>query len=158
MNMADSKSSKGLAATGLGTIDCARHNMKLPNGVGDLQKGERYVLFGCAWTHFTDAPILDILTWISYSFQPCATALSMFSMYLTISRASGTRICGPGWQHFPKNIDSITPSQLFGSSCRNSIFLHTLPNVRRRFRSIGLDGLVALMARPQSEDGRTLTR
>ncbi|KAG2354985.1 hypothetical protein BDR07DRAFT_1381828 [Suillus spraguei] len=43
VNMAESKPSKGLAATGLGTIDCACHNMKLPNGVGDLQKGERMV-------------------------------------------------------------------------------------------------------------------
>ncbi|KAG1793209.1 uncharacterized protein HD556DRAFT_1432380 [Suillus plorans] len=42
VNMADTKVSQGLAATGVGTIDCARHNMKLPNGVGDLQKGERY--------------------------------------------------------------------------------------------------------------------
>ncbi|OAX33799.1 hypothetical protein K503DRAFT_794391 [Rhizopogon vinicolor AM-OR11-026] len=42
VNMADTKASQGLAATGVGTIDCARHNMKLPNGVGDLQKGERY--------------------------------------------------------------------------------------------------------------------
>jgi len=41
--MADTKVSQGLAATGVGTIDCARHNMKLPNGVGDLQKGERHV-------------------------------------------------------------------------------------------------------------------
>ncbi|KAG2121984.1 hypothetical protein DEU56DRAFT_917982 [Suillus clintonianus] len=32
-----------LAATGVGTIDCARHDMKLPNGVGDLQKGEQYI-------------------------------------------------------------------------------------------------------------------
>ncbi|KAH7919139.1 hypothetical protein BV22DRAFT_1134058 [Leucogyrophana mollusca] len=43
VNMADTKSARGLAATGVGTIDCARHNMKLPNGVGDLQKGERYI-------------------------------------------------------------------------------------------------------------------
>ncbi|KAG1834248.1 hypothetical protein EV424DRAFT_1468755 [Suillus variegatus] len=43
INMADIKSSRGLAATGVGTIDCARHDMKLPNGVGDLQKGERYI-------------------------------------------------------------------------------------------------------------------
>ncbi|KAG2107820.1 hypothetical protein DEU56DRAFT_920537 [Suillus clintonianus] len=43
VNMADTKSSRGLAATGVGTIDCARHDMKLPNGVGDLQKGERYI-------------------------------------------------------------------------------------------------------------------
>lgn len=29
VNMADTKASQGLAATGVGTIDCARHNMKL---------------------------------------------------------------------------------------------------------------------------------
>ncbi|KAG1741361.1 hypothetical protein EDB19DRAFT_1895127 [Suillus lakei] len=43
VNMADMKNNRGLAATGLGTIDCARHNMKHPNAVGDLQKGERYI-------------------------------------------------------------------------------------------------------------------
>ncbi|KAG2110058.1 hypothetical protein BD769DRAFT_1630385 [Suillus cothurnatus] len=43
MNMADMKSSRGLAATGIGTVNCARHDMKLPNGVSDLQKGERYL-------------------------------------------------------------------------------------------------------------------
>ncbi|KAG2037116.1 hypothetical protein BDR03DRAFT_982484 [Suillus americanus] len=42
VNMADMKASQGLAAMGVGTIDCARHNMKLPNSVGDLQKGKRY--------------------------------------------------------------------------------------------------------------------
>jgi hypothetical protein len=31
------------AATGVGTIDCARHDIKRPHSVGDLQKGERYV-------------------------------------------------------------------------------------------------------------------
>ncbi|KAG1721861.1 uncharacterized protein EDB91DRAFT_1210239 [Suillus paluster] len=43
VNAADTKSSHGLAATGVGTIDCARHDMKLLNGIGDLQKGERYI-------------------------------------------------------------------------------------------------------------------
>ncbi|KAF8444074.1 hypothetical protein L210DRAFT_3611327 [Boletus edulis BED1] len=43
VNMADTKSHQGLSATGVGTVDCARHNMKLPGGVGDLQKGEKYV-------------------------------------------------------------------------------------------------------------------
>ncbi|KAG1834036.1 hypothetical protein DFJ58DRAFT_735912 [Suillus subalutaceus] len=43
VNMADTKMSKGLAATGVGTVDCARHDMKLANGVGDLQKGKRYL-------------------------------------------------------------------------------------------------------------------
>ncbi|KAH0828706.1 hypothetical protein J3R83DRAFT_3108 [Lanmaoa asiatica] len=56
INMADSKSSRGLAVTGVGTVDCARHDMKLPNGMGDLQKGERYVnmdyLVFSAMAHF----------------------------------------------------------------------------------------------------------
>ncbi|KAF7967195.1 hypothetical protein HWV62_35598 [Athelia sp. TMB] len=34
------KFTAGLAATGAGTVDCARHNMKRPSAVGDLQKGE----------------------------------------------------------------------------------------------------------------------
>ncbi|PPQ96620.1 hypothetical protein CVT26_010684 [Gymnopilus dilepis] len=34
---------EGYAASGAGTCDCTRHDMKRPNGVGDLQKGERYV-------------------------------------------------------------------------------------------------------------------
>ncbi|KAF8132456.1 hypothetical protein EV363DRAFT_1163307 [Boletus edulis] len=43
VNLADVKNSSGLAATGVGTVECARHNLKRPNGVGNLQKGERYV-------------------------------------------------------------------------------------------------------------------
>ncbi|KAK7044331.1 CxC2 domain-containing protein [Favolaschia claudopus] len=37
------RESYGMAASGIGTVDCARHNMKRPNGVGDLQKGEKYI-------------------------------------------------------------------------------------------------------------------
>ncbi|KAF7968772.1 hypothetical protein HWV62_29344 [Athelia sp. TMB] len=37
------KFTAGLAATGAGTVDCARHNMKRPHAVGDLQAGERQV-------------------------------------------------------------------------------------------------------------------
>jgi hypothetical protein len=36
-------SAKGLATTGLGAVDCGRHNMKHPQAVGDLLMGERYV-------------------------------------------------------------------------------------------------------------------
>ncbi|KAG1887397.1 uncharacterized protein F5891DRAFT_1132270 [Suillus fuscotomentosus] len=43
VNLADSRVSRGLAATGASTIDCARHNFKRPCSVGDLQKGERYL-------------------------------------------------------------------------------------------------------------------
>jgi hypothetical protein len=34
----------GLHATGIGSVSCARHEMYRPNGMGDLQKGERYVI------------------------------------------------------------------------------------------------------------------
>ncbi|KAF8433344.1 hypothetical protein L210DRAFT_3507098 [Boletus edulis BED1] len=43
INTTDTKGNQGLSATGVGMIDCARHNMKLPVGVGDLQKGEKYI-------------------------------------------------------------------------------------------------------------------
>ncbi|KAK7020596.1 hypothetical protein VNI00_017725 [Paramarasmius palmivorus] len=39
---ANSKKSKGLRATGIGAVICARHELFRPNGIGDLQKGERY--------------------------------------------------------------------------------------------------------------------
>ncbi|OJA09031.1 hypothetical protein AZE42_11088 [Rhizopogon vesiculosus] len=43
VNMADTKKSNGLAVTGVGAVVCAHHDMRLPNAVGDLQKGEKYI-------------------------------------------------------------------------------------------------------------------
>ncbi|KAJ7862402.1 hypothetical protein B0H14DRAFT_3134284 [Mycena olivaceomarginata] len=37
------REARGTASSGIGTVDCARHNMKHPNAVGDLQLGERYM-------------------------------------------------------------------------------------------------------------------
>ncbi|KAF9549685.1 hypothetical protein CPC08DRAFT_648139, partial [Agrocybe pediades] len=37
------RATEGYGATGVATCDCIRHDMKRPNAVGDLQKGERYV-------------------------------------------------------------------------------------------------------------------
>ncbi|KAJ7797560.1 hypothetical protein B0H14DRAFT_3493624 [Mycena olivaceomarginata] len=42
LDYANNKFSRGYAATGVGMGVCARHEFVLPNGVGDLQKGERY--------------------------------------------------------------------------------------------------------------------
>ncbi|KAK7021775.1 hypothetical protein VNI00_017286 [Paramarasmius palmivorus] len=38
---ANNKKSKGLRATGIGAVICSRHELFRPNGIGDLQKGER---------------------------------------------------------------------------------------------------------------------
>ncbi|PPQ87021.1 hypothetical protein CVT26_005108, partial [Gymnopilus dilepis] len=42
VNLSNLDHGPGHAASGVGTVDCSRHDMKRPNGVGDLQKGERY--------------------------------------------------------------------------------------------------------------------
>ncbi|KAJ7576448.1 hypothetical protein C8J56DRAFT_800049, partial [Mycena floridula] len=43
VNSADTKDTRGLAATGVGAVDCTRHDFKLPTSMGDLQVGERYL-------------------------------------------------------------------------------------------------------------------
>ncbi|KAF6746394.1 hypothetical protein DFP72DRAFT_823183 [Ephemerocybe angulata] len=40
--LADTRPGQGYSATGVATVECARHNMKRPSAVCDLQKGERY--------------------------------------------------------------------------------------------------------------------
>ncbi|KAL1740910.1 hypothetical protein HDZ31DRAFT_85158 [Schizophyllum fasciatum] len=40
--LANLKHVLGLRATGVGAVSCSRHNIFRPNGVGDLQKGERF--------------------------------------------------------------------------------------------------------------------
>ncbi|KAJ7740190.1 hypothetical protein DFH07DRAFT_870303 [Mycena maculata] len=42
MFLANRKRVKGLRTTGVGGVTCAQHNMWRPNGIGDLQLGERY--------------------------------------------------------------------------------------------------------------------
>ncbi|KAF7324213.1 CxC2 domain-containing protein [Mycena kentingensis (nom. inval.)] len=42
LDHANTKFSRGYAATGVGAGICARHKFVQPNGVGDLQRGERY--------------------------------------------------------------------------------------------------------------------
>ncbi|KAJ7916080.1 hypothetical protein B0H13DRAFT_2231764 [Mycena leptocephala] len=37
------REARGTASSGIGTVDCACHNMKRPNGIADLQLGERYL-------------------------------------------------------------------------------------------------------------------
>ncbi|EEB95561.1 hypothetical protein MPER_05450, partial [Moniliophthora perniciosa FA553] len=44
---ANTKKSKGLRATGVGSVVCACHGLFRPNGMGDLQKGERYINMDC---------------------------------------------------------------------------------------------------------------
>ncbi len=61
-----------MAASGVGTVDCTRHDMKHPASVGDLQKGERYV-FTIVENIFISTPsFLDMLTWGIYEYDRIA--------------------------------------------------------------------------------------
>ncbi|KAJ7850849.1 hypothetical protein B0H13DRAFT_2360511 [Mycena leptocephala] len=55
LDYANTKFSRGYSATGVGMGVCARHEFVQPNGVGDLQKGERYAnmdwIFACILRH-----------------------------------------------------------------------------------------------------------
>ncbi|KAF9508989.1 hypothetical protein BS47DRAFT_1365591 [Hydnum rufescens UP504] len=42
LDHANTKKSDGLRVTGVGAVVCARHGLLCPNGIGDLQKGERF--------------------------------------------------------------------------------------------------------------------
>ncbi|TDL18801.1 hypothetical protein BD410DRAFT_727959 [Rickenella mellea] len=59
LDHANTKFSAGLECTGVGAIQC-RHEMQLPTGVGDLQKGERYAnidyIFASAMRHYRAGP------------------------------------------------------------------------------------------------------
>lgn len=68
LDHANTKFSKGYATTGAGIGVCARHEFIQPNGVGDLQKGERYVL-QMSSLNSTLRDLLDMRTWIIYSLE-----------------------------------------------------------------------------------------
>ncbi|KIM66480.1 hypothetical protein SCLCIDRAFT_21951 [Scleroderma citrinum Foug A] len=63
VNMADVKMKKGCDVTGVGMVVCARHGMRLLNGVADLQYGEHYVNMDYAFAsalHHSDAMVLKV--------------------------------------------------------------------------------------------------
>ncbi|KAG1797806.1 uncharacterized protein HD556DRAFT_1464601 [Suillus plorans] len=64
VNLADTKNSWGLAATGVGAIVCTCHNLTCPSSVEDLQKGERYVnidyLFFSTLQHSDEVLVLNV--------------------------------------------------------------------------------------------------
>jgi hypothetical protein len=52
LKSASMRGGKGTAASGVGAIDCIRHDMKQPVSVGDLQKGERYIFLSHGMASF----------------------------------------------------------------------------------------------------------
>ncbi|KAJ7036055.1 hypothetical protein C8F04DRAFT_1181827 [Mycena alexandri] len=66
MFLANAKKVKGLRSTGIGGVTCARHNMWRPNGLGDLQAGERF----CNMDFLFFAAVLNFaLMWLILSYD-----------------------------------------------------------------------------------------
>ncbi|KAK7044982.1 hypothetical protein R3P38DRAFT_3308726 [Favolaschia claudopus] len=68
---------RGTASSGIGAVDCARHNMKRPMAVGDLQLGERYINMDYVFLHsIAGSPLARFV--VSYDIT-CQWHLNLFS-------------------------------------------------------------------------------
>ncbi|KAE9384048.1 hypothetical protein BT96DRAFT_842855 [Gymnopus androsaceus JB14] len=67
MDFANTKYSKGCSTTGVGMATCGRHEIVMPNGVGDLQKGERYGNIDYIWA--STMRHVHLLLWILLSYD-----------------------------------------------------------------------------------------
>lgn len=92
MFLANVKRVKGLRMTGMGGVTCAHHNMWCPNGIGDLQRSERYVR-DMMNAHRTNG-ITVTVTWISFYSHQFSIQFYSTSSFHTTSRASSARTSG----------------------------------------------------------------
>ncbi|KIK34193.1 hypothetical protein CY34DRAFT_98438 [Suillus luteus UH-Slu-Lm8-n1] len=117
VNMADTKNNRGLAATGLGTVDCARHNMKRPNAVGDLQKGEKYINMDYLFLSTLRHAVLDTLN-VSYNIacqwhKNLWHHMSAFPLSMQLSQAVKTVSFFVPKFHLPTHIEQCQTSFSF---------------------------------------------
>ncbi|KAE9405463.1 hypothetical protein BT96DRAFT_934947 [Gymnopus androsaceus JB14] len=67
MDFANTKYSKGCSTTGVGMATCGCHEIVMPNGVGDLQKGEQYGNIDYIWA--STMRHVHILLWILLTYN-----------------------------------------------------------------------------------------
>lgn len=69
VNLSESKRGQGHASTGVAAVVCSRHDMKRPNGVAQLQRGERYAFAFFITINVISYLILllDTVIWITSS-------------------------------------------------------------------------------------------
>ncbi|KAJ7780676.1 hypothetical protein DFH07DRAFT_765194 [Mycena maculata] len=80
MFLANTKRVKGLRATGVGGVTCVRHNMWRPNGIGDLQLGERFC---------------------NMQFILLSSVLNMIILYLILSYDIACQFSKKFWERMP---------------------------------------------------------
>ncbi|KAG1744767.1 hypothetical protein EDB19DRAFT_1826912 [Suillus lakei] len=121
VNLADTKNACGMAATGVGAIVCARHNLTCPSAVSDLQKGEKYVnmdyLFFSTLQHMSRYPSRihlqpnnKVFTFVVPKFHLPAHILSCQTTYYLNLIKGMARTDGKAIERGWSNINPITTS------------------------------------------------
>ncbi|KAJ7021705.1 hypothetical protein C8F04DRAFT_1213743 [Mycena alexandri] len=100
MFMANTKRANGLRTTGVAGVTCSRHNMWMPNGMGDLQVGERF----CNMDFVLVATLrLLILIWLVVSYDiACQYAIKFWERMAGFPEAMRLNIApGNVWWKVP---------------------------------------------------------
>ncbi|GBE88340.1 hypothetical protein SCP_1301550 [Sparassis crispa] len=126
---------QGTAASGVGTVDCARHDMKHPYSVGDLQKGERY---------------MNMTTYSGLQSVSTVNMEQMILSYRTTSSVSGQKTSGIALNTTACHLDSSTTilHLLFPSS----IFSHIKNHAESPALSTSSRGSLGLIVKESSEN------
>lgn len=75
---AATRTTPGYDVTGAGVVMCSRHGLIQPNGVGDLQKGERYVYSVTIYLAFPNKMLTAMQIWTIL----CSLRLSLQHRYV----------------------------------------------------------------------------
>ncbi|KAL1658134.1 hypothetical protein GGF50DRAFT_67861 [Schizophyllum commune] len=99
--LANLKRVRGLRATGIAAAICSRHNMFLPNGIGDLQKGERF----CNMTYILASALAhERVDHIVYSYDvACVFDKNLMQRVATLPAEVQARIAQLVIQYFVPN-------------------------------------------------------
>ncbi|KAL1658094.1 hypothetical protein GGF50DRAFT_67967, partial [Schizophyllum commune] len=99
--LANLKRVRGLRATGVAALICSRHNMFLPNGIGDLQKGERF----CNMTYVLASALAHVqVDRIVYSYDvACVFDKNLMTRVATLPSDVQSRIAQFVFQYFVPN-------------------------------------------------------
>ena len=116
------KKSKGLHATGIAAVSCARHQLFRPLGVGDLQKGERYVTSSYQIHWSLTQNFTDNVTWTTFSHQALQEHSDFVcSPYPTMWAVNGSPTSGAGCLYYPSIYTSLSLYQRSEPLSQNSI-------------------------------------
>ncbi|KAI5822511.1 hypothetical protein K523DRAFT_358333 [Schizophyllum commune Tattone D] len=119
--LANLKRARGLRATGVAAVICSRHNIFLPNGMGDLQKGERF----CNMTYVLASALShEEVKHVVYSYDiACIFDKKLMERVATLPRHLRTRIADLVFRYFVPNFH--LPAHR--SSCHAPYSFHFAP-------------------------------